>query len=60
MNCKRSNFISRSYSQIPFFAADVKAIYLALVNKKTSVGGFFEYQLIGPPLNMKIKPKVDF
>lgn len=42
------------------FAAGIKAMYLALVDKRATIGYFFEHQLIRPLLSMKMKPEVDF
>lgn len=40
--------------------ASVKVIYLVLVDKRANIGCIFKYQLTRPPLNMKIKPKINF
>lgn len=42
------------------FTASVKTIYSASVDEKAIIGCLFEHKLIGPPLSMKMKPKVDF
>lgn len=42
------------------FAANIKTIYLALVDEKANVGYFFEHKLIKPSLSIKIKPVVNF
>lgn len=60
LNCKRSNFISNSYVNIVFLAANISAIYSILVEKKATMSYFFEHQLTGPPFSIKIKPKVNF
>lgn len=57
---KKSNSISKRCSQVTFFTANVKVMYLALVEKKATVGYFCEHQRTGPPLSMKTKPEVDF
>lgn len=43
-----------------FFTTSVKAMYLASIDKKATIGYLFEYQLTGPPLSIKIKSEVDF
>ena len=52
--------MSGSRSQVASFATNVKAMYLVLVDERAIIGCLFEHQLIGPPLSMKIKLKVDF
>ena len=42
------------------FVANTRAMYLAMVDKKATVGCLFEYQLTGPLLNIKIKSEIDF
>lgn len=43
-----------------FFVANVKVIYLALVEDRDMVDSLLKYQLIGLLLNMKMNPNVDF
>lgn len=57
---RRPSLVNSNWSYVAFFAAKVRAIYLVLVDNKTIMAYFLEYQLIGPLLNMKIKPKIDF
>ena len=52
--------IRSSLSHIASFAARIRAMYSASVDNRVTVDCFFEHQLIGPPLSMKIKPEVDF
>lgn len=52
--------MSNKRSHVASFVARVKAMYSALVDDNAAVGCFFEHQLTGPSLSMKIKPEVDF
>lgn len=52
--------VRRRRSHIAFFAMKVNAIYSASVDDKVIMACFFKYQLIDPPLSMKIKLQVDF
>ena len=47
-------------SHVAPFAARVNAIYSASVNNKANVACFFEHQLTGLLLSMRIKLEVDF
>lgn len=42
------------------FNKNILTIYLASIKDKAMIACCFEYQLIGPPLSMKMKPVVDF
>lgn len=57
---RKLSSVSRSYSQVAFFLASIKAMYLASVNERAIVGCLFKHKLIEPLLRMKIKPEVDF
>ena len=52
--------IKSSRSHVASFAARVRVMYSASVDNRTIVDCFFEHQLTGPLLSMKIKPEVDF
>lgn len=52
--------MSSKCNQVASFAANMKAIYLASVENKVTVGCLLERQLIGPLLSIKMKPDVDF
>lgn len=60
LGCKRLSLVKRRRSQVAFFAASVRAIYLASVDDNATIGCLFEQQLTGPLFNIKIKPDVDF
>lgn len=48
------------WSHVASLAASVRAMYSASMDDKAMVGCHFEHQLTGPPLSIKMKPKVDF
>lgn len=57
---KTLSFASKKQSYILFFAARIKAIYLAYVDDRAIIDCFFEHQFTGPLFNIKIKFEVDF
>lgn len=52
--------MSRKRGQVAFFVANVKAIYLALMEDWATVNCFLEHQLMKPLLSIKIKLNIDF
>lgn len=58
--CRNSSFMSKRRSHVTSLAANVRAIYLVLVNNSAIIDGFFEHQLTGPSFSIKIKPEVNF
>lgn len=57
---KNPSFVSKRPSHIAFLMANVRAIYLVLVDDNAIVVCFFKHQLTGPLFSMKIKSDVDF
>lgn len=51
--------VKRGQRQIAFFAASIRAMYLAFVNNSATVSFLFEHQLTRPLFTMKIKLDVD-
>ena len=59
LGCRKPSSMSSKRSHVTSFTANVGAIYSASVSDNATVACFFEHQLTGPSLNMKMKPKVD-
>ena len=58
LSYKKTSLVSGNWSHITSFAIKVRAIYSVLIDNYATIACFFEHQLTGPPLSMKIKPKV--
>lgn len=54
------SFVSKSYNHIIFFDTSFNTTYSTSIDKKTTVNCQFKYQLIDPPLSIKIYPDIDF
>lgn len=52
--------MKKKESQIAFFTTSIRAIYSTFVDNKVTVDCLFEYQLIRPLLNIKLKLESDF
>ena len=52
--------MKRSYSQVAFFVAKVRGIYLASIKERSTIGYLFKHQFTRRPLKMKMKPEIDF
>lgn len=55
----RSNFLTKSISQVALFAIRTKTTYSTYIEDNTDIAYLFDYQLIEPPLSINIKPEVD-
>lgn len=60
LGCRNPSSIKKSCSQVASFVVRVKAIYLASLEKKATIGYLSKDQLTGFLLSIKIKFKVDF
>lgn len=52
--------MSKKRGQVASFVANIKAIYLAMMEDWATVNCFLEHQLMRPLLNIKIKFNIDF
>lgn len=55
----RPSFVSKSPSHVTFFTTNVNVTYSTSVNERATVDCYFEHQLIGLPLSIKIQPDID-
>lgn len=52
--------MSKNFSHITFFVAEIKTIYFAFVNNNATIVYVLDYQLTRPLFSINIKPKVNF
>lgn len=57
---RRPNFMSNRCSYDAFFAVNIRAMFLASVKNKVTVGCLLQHQLTEPLLRMKINSNIDF